>query len=230
MSYKLARFFIRILVRSTCRIEGTGRELLPETGSYVAVANHLGRLDPALVYYLLDRPDVILMVAEKYRSNRLAVWFTQSLNSIFVDRFNADFAAVREVLTRLKQGSVLVLAPEGTRSPTEALLEGQPGAAYLASKAGVPIFPVAVTGTEDRLVKASLKRLHRTNVFIRIGPPFTLSPVRGAERDAVLQQYTDEIMCRIAALLPPQYRGVYADHPRLPEYLPDGQVLQPETS
>jgi 1-acyl-sn-glycerol-3-phosphate acyltransferase len=50
---------------------------------------------------------------------------------------------------------------------------------------------------------------------VRIGQPFILPPLQGQDRDAALQEYTDEIMCRIAVLLPPDYRGVYADHPRL---------------
>ena len=219
MGYQLARFIIYTIVRLTCRIEVKGLELLPKSGSYIAAANHLGRLDAALVYYFLDRPDVILLVAEKYRDNPLTAWFARQLNGIYIDRFNADFVAVREVMKRLKNGGVLVMAPEGTRSPTEALQPGNPGAAYLAAKAGVPIYPVGATGTEDRKVWANLKRLRRNRVTGRVGQPFTLPPLKGLDRDDALQQYTDEIMCRIAALLPPEYRGVYADHPRLREIL-----------
>jgi 1-acyl-sn-glycerol-3-phosphate acyltransferase len=119
------------------------------------------------------------------------------------------------------------MAPEGTRSQSEALIPGRPGAAYLASKTGVPIVPVGVTGTEDRAVKARLRRLQRPHIVIRIGSPFTLPPMERQDRDAYLQAYTDEIMCRIAVLLPPTYRGVYADHPRLKELLlesANGQV------
>ena len=74
---------------------------------------------------------------------------------------------------------------------------------------------VAIVGTEDANVVAHLRRLRRVPVVIQAGEPFTLPPIEGQDRDAALQAYTDEIMCRIAALLPPQYRGVYADHPRL---------------
>jgi 1-acyl-sn-glycerol-3-phosphate acyltransferase len=52
------------------------------------------------------------------------------------------------------------------------------------------------------------------------GKPFTLpQEVKGRDREAVMQQYTDEVMCRIAVLLPPERRGVYAEHPRLKELL-----------
>jgi 1-acyl-sn-glycerol-3-phosphate acyltransferase len=119
----------------------------------------------------------------------------------------------------MKAGGILVIAPEGTRSKSEALAEGKPGVAYLAMKAGVPIVPIALTGTEDRLVLARLKHLKKSEIKIVIGPAFTLPPVKGRDRDAALRQYTDEIMCRIGALLPEKYRGVYAQHPRLKELL-----------
>jgi 1-acyl-sn-glycerol-3-phosphate acyltransferase len=80
------------------------------------------------------------------------------------------------------------------------------------------VLPVAVTGTEDQLVMKNL-RIKRTPVRISVGEPFSLPPVEKQERDILLQRYTDEIMCRIAVLLPPAYRGYYAEHPRLMELL-----------
>jgi 1-acyl-sn-glycerol-3-phosphate acyltransferase len=147
------------------------------------------------------------------------------MDAIWVDRFGADFRALREMLSRLRRGGVLVIAPEGTRSQNGALIEGRPGVSYLAAKAGVPILPVAATGTQDALVKEQLSRLHKLHITVRIGQAFMLPSIQSHDRDAALQEYTDEIMCRIAALLPPDYRGVYADHPRLKqltEYHPSG--------
>jgi 1-acyl-sn-glycerol-3-phosphate acyltransferase len=77
------------------------------------------------------------------------------------------------------------------------------------------VVPVAVTGTEDELVAAQLRRLRRPRLVVRIGEPFLLPPLNNREREKQLQEHTDEIMCRIAALLPSDYRGVYAVHPRL---------------
>ena len=91
--------------------------------------------------------------------------------------------------------------------------------AYLALKAGLPIIPVGVTGTEDRLVVERLKHFKKSEIEIIIGQPFNLPPIRRKDHDATLKQYTDEIMCRIGALLPEKYRGVYAEHPRLKELL-----------
>lgn len=219
MVYRLVRILVNILTSLTLRVTAHGVEKLPLTGSYIVAGNHLGRLDVALLYRLLRRDDIIIIVAEKYKKSAIFRWLVRGVDAIYVDRFNADFSVMRQVLERLKKGQVFVVAPEGTRSRSEALLEGRSGAAYLAAKAGVPVYPVALAGSEDRVVKKLLKRLRRAPVTCWVGDPITFAPLPRLERDAALQQYTDEIMCQIAALLPPAYRGVYQDHPRLRQLL-----------
>lgn len=216
---RLARRLVRIIMNLLARVEVHGYENLPPAGSYTIAANHLGRLDVPLVYYVLDRTDVIVLIAEKYSEFAIFRWFARKLNSIFIDRYNPDIRALRETLNRMKRGEVLVVAPEGTRSPTEALIEARPGVSYLAAKAGVPVVPVAISGSEDRLVKAQLLRFKRPLITIRIGEPFMLQPLASKDREEVLKQHTDEIMCQIAALLPPKYHGFYTNHPRLRELL-----------
>lgn len=223
MSNRLVHWLLNLFFRAFTRLEVDGLENLPPSGGFIAAANHLGRLDVALVYHLLDRRDVYLLVAEKYRKYAIFRWLVKNMDAVFVERFGADFRALREMLNRLQRGGVLVIAPEGTRSPTGALIEGRPGGSYLAVKAGVPILPVAVTGTADRQVLRQFFRLRRPSIKIRVGSPFALPSIDGRNREAILQGYTEEIMCRIAALLPPEYRGVYAEHPRLKEFLENGE-------
>jgi len=215
----LARLLITLFVRLTTRVEIFGIENIQVPGSFVAASNHIGRLDVLLVYRYTNRPDIIVLVAEKYGKYPLARWFVRQLNAIFIDRFNADFTVLREILRRLKEGGALVLAPEGTRSPTAELQKAWSGAGYIALKAGAPVLPIGLAGSEDRLFFANLKRLRRTPVTVRIGEPFLLEAPASQDREAALQAATDEIMCRIAAQLPPEYRGAYADHPRLQELL-----------
>lgn len=215
MLYRLVRALINLCVRFFTRVEVIGLENVPKEGAFIAASNHLGRLDGVLVYYLLKRDDVVMLVAEKYRKYLLLRWLAKILDATFIDRFNADFSALRRVLSQLKNGGAMVIAPEGTRSRTRALLQGWSGAGYLAARSGVPVIPVAVTGTEDDLVVAQLRRLQRPRLVVRIGKPFSLPPLNNREREKQLREYTDEIMCRIAALLPSDYRGVYAEHPRL---------------
>jgi 1-acyl-sn-glycerol-3-phosphate acyltransferase len=216
---KLARWLIRAFMYCIAKVEVQGFENIPVSGSFTAASNHLGRLDVALVYLVLDRTDIILLVAEKYAKVGIFRWLGRHLRVIFIDRFQADVAALRATMARMKQGEVLVVAPEGTRSPTEALQEGKLGVSYLAVKAGVPLIPVAITGSEDRLVKSQLWHFKRAHIIARVGKPFSLPPLPAGNREQALQQDTDEVMCRIAALLPEKYRGVYADHPRLQQLL-----------
>ena len=138
---------------------------------------------------------------------------------MFIDRFNSDIGAIRATLRRLNQGQILTITPEGTRSKSGNLIEAKPGGIYLAWKAGVPILPVAITGCEDAVVKDRLKHLRRLHIHAVAGPSFTLSPLAGKDREALMQHYTDEVTCRIAALLPEGRRGVYAGHARLQELL-----------
>jgi 1-acyl-sn-glycerol-3-phosphate acyltransferase len=218
--------FLNFLRRSSnlvlgriANIEIIGSIDYPE-GAYIATANHIGRLEVLLVLVLAGRNDIVILLAEKYRDYAIWRYVADKTDAIWVNRFDADLGAMKEVLKRLKQGHVLAIAPEGTRSPTEALIEGKPGAAFLASKANVPIIPIGVVGTEDRIVKSRLKRFQKLSITARVGRPYLLAPhEKGENRDVYLQTQTDEIMCRIAALLPPDHRGVYAGHPRLRELL-----------
>jgi 1-acyl-sn-glycerol-3-phosphate acyltransferase len=128
------------------------------------------------------------------------------------------------MIALMEDGKCLVIAPEGTRSRTGALIEGKPGVTYLAARSGFPVFPVAITGTEDKVVLGNLKRFRKSDITLTAGDPFVIPPLTPKDRDAALQKYTDEIMCRMAALLPERYRGVYADHSRLRELLHEQQT------
>jgi 1-acyl-sn-glycerol-3-phosphate acyltransferase len=219
VAHRFAQWFIRLIVRLVARVEVFGMEKANISEGIIVASNHLGRLDAVLIYNFLDRQDVVMMVAEKYRKYALIRWFVKALNAMWVDRFNADLGAMRAALGVLKKKGVLVMAPEGTRSRSEVLIQGRAGASYLASKTGAWVIPVGVAGTEDKKVVAQLKKLRRARITVKVGDPFKLPPVKGEDREEQLQQNTDEIMCRIALLLPPSYWGFYTDHPRLKELL-----------
>lgn len=205
-------------------IEVHGIEKLP-AGNVIIAANHLGRLDTATLLYIIDREDIIMPVAEKYKHHPLFGAIGRAANAIWLNRFEADFSALRQILERMEQGGMLVIAPEGTRSKTEALQEGKMGVAFLAGKSGFPVLPVAVTGTEDRAVLENLKRFRRSKITVTAGDVFHVAIPRGKGREQAMQRATDEIMCRLAALLPENYRGVYANHPRLKELLKDSYEI-----
>lgn len=218
MLYRLMRGIVRLFMRVISRIELSGKENIP-TGNVIVAANHLGRLDTAVLFCIIDREDIIMPIAEKYRNHPIYSLMGRAVDAIWLNRFDTDYAAVREILARLERGGMLTMAPEGTRSQTEALQEGKPGVAFLAAKSGYPIVPVGVTGTEDRLIKWNLRHLRRSRIKLIVGKPFEIALPRGRGREQAMREATDEIMCRIAVLLPEKYWGVYAGHPRLAQLL-----------
>ncbi len=219
----MMRYFLRWLIRTVINIladvEITGYENLPKDRSYVIAVNHLGFLDVPLAYYGLDRWDMYILVADKWAENPILKWMGDKLNFIYVDRYNSDVRAVRKVIEVMQENNVLAIAPEGTRSRVGSMIEARPGVSYLAAKLKSPIVPVAIWGTEDEVFWKNIKRFKRNKVYLHAGVPFMLDPLPKENRDEVLKQYTDEIMCRIAVILPEKYRGVYAEHPRLVELL-----------
>ena len=224
MRLKFTRLLIRILLRLLTTVEVHGKENIPSAisgGNFIFAANHLGLVDAFLPFYILEHNNLVLLVGEKWEKLAILRWLGRQLNFIFVDRFNPDIKAIRKVMTRMKQGEVLVITPEGTRSKVGHLIEGKPGVSYLAVKMGYPLVPAGISGTFDETFFAQLKHLHRPHIIVQFGKMFTLPalPSGSQARDEALKTDTDEIMCRIAALLPEENRGFYADHPRLKELL-----------
>jgi 1-acyl-sn-glycerol-3-phosphate acyltransferase len=217
------KYFIRWLIRAVfnlaARVEVTGYEYLPKEGSFVIATNHLGIADAPIAFYALDRWDMFVLVGEKWNEKAFFRFLGKYFNFIFIDRFNPDIKALRHVIHVMEDNNILVIAPEGTRSRTGALIEAKPGVSYLATKLNRPIVPVALTGTEDTVLFGRLKRFHRAHITVTAGPAFTLPPLQKQNRDELLKQYTEEIMCHIAAILPEKYWGFYAEHPRLKELL-----------
>jgi 1-acyl-sn-glycerol-3-phosphate acyltransferase len=213
------RGLIRFIFKLIAEVEVIGKENVPEKGAFVIATNHIGIIDIAMFHYVFDRFDMFIPVAEKWEKIGWINFLGRHLNFLFVDRFNPDLKALRKMIGLIEAGNSLVIAPEGTRSRTGALIDGKPGVAYLAARSGFPVVPVAITGTEDKVIWGNVKRFRKSKVTLTGGIPFTLPPIPRENRDEALQRYTDEIMCQIAAILPERYRGVYAEHPRLRELL-----------
>ena len=218
MNYKTLRSIVRFIMNIIADVEIIGMEKIPE-GNLIIAANHLGRLDTAVLVYALDREDIILAVAEKYKNHPLFGALGRAVDAIWLDRFEADFAALREILARMQKGGLMVIAPEGTRSKTASMQEGKMGVAFLASKSGYPVLPVALIGTEDGGIVSNLKRFRRSKIKAIAGDLLYIEIPKGNGRDQAMRSATDEIMCQIGALLPESYRGFYRDHPRLKELI-----------
>jgi len=216
---KLVRRLIKFLLDTVTRMDVRGWEHVPEDNHFIVASNHLGLMDAFIGYYTLGHRELFTLVGEKWAKKPIFRFLGKQLNFIFIDRFNPDLKAMRNIIARMKEGKILVIAPEGTRSRTGAMIEGKQGISYLAAKLGYPILPIGIAGSSDKSLLAHLKRLKRLPVTVTAGPLFSLPPLPKEGRDETLAQYTDEIMCRIAALLPQEFRGVYTDHPRLLNFL-----------
>lgn len=217
MLFRASRWLLNTLFKLLTRRSIEGIENLPLRGPCIVVMNHLSYVDGPLIFALVPAPLMTGWAAEKYARHILVGPLIRLYGGIFIRRGEVDREALSLAVSNIRRGYVFGMSPEGTRSKTGALSRGKTGAAYLAHLADAPIVPVGIAGT-DRVVK-TLLRLRRARISVRVGEPFHLPPVREEHRAADLRRNTDEIMCHIAALLPAEYRGVYAEHPRLKELL-----------
>jgi 1-acyl-sn-glycerol-3-phosphate acyltransferase len=213
MDARALHWFIRSVITRLVRVRPEGLEHVPSSGPYILAVNHLAFWDAPIIYALLGGPQLTGWAAEKYRYNPIWGTILRMGSGIFIDRGAVDRDALAAAVDWLRQGRIFGLAPEGTRSKTGGLARGKSGVAFIAHQAGVPIVPLAHFGTE-RVTRTWL-RLRRPEVTVRIGRPFMLPPLTSTERSAQLHEQADLVMCHIAALLPLEYRGVYADHPQL---------------
>jgi 1-acyl-sn-glycerol-3-phosphate acyltransferase len=205
------------LVSLLAKREVIGLEHLSSEGPYIFVVNHLSKLDVPLAYSVIGCYKVTGWAAEKWERHVIFGRVLKWGEAVFIRRGEIDRDAIAAAVSWMDQGNLFGIAPEGTRSDTHTLQRGKTGVAYLANEARLPVVPIAIYGTE----RAHLYwiRLRRAPMAVRIGPPVLLPPIDEGDRTAGLRQNTDEIMCQLAALLPPSYRGYYAEHPRLLEIL-----------
>jgi 1-acyl-sn-glycerol-3-phosphate acyltransferase len=209
MVYWVFRFVVKVLLRLLARYEVTGQHNLPPGGPLLLVFNHLAWWDAPVAMVAL--PWKMRAIALKdLRRVPITGQLLALSGAIWVDRGRYDRQALRDALAVLEAGGVLGIAPEGRMSLSGALERGKTGPVFLARKAAVPILPVAITGTEK--VLSEWRRFHRPQIGLTIGQVFRL-PVweGGGSVKEHRQADADFVMERLAELLPPEYRGVYAD-------------------
>lgn len=221
------KYLFRLVLFLIARQQVADKDRLPDP-PYILAINHLGYFDVPFVFGHFGGPHIGGWAAEKYEYHPFFGPLLRAGNGIFIQRGKVDRAAIQAAVEWLRAGNSFGMAPEGTRSADARLARGKTGVAYLADEAQVPIVPAAVTGTES--VGAELRRFRRPRLTCRLGEPFHLPPVSEEGRMTDLRRNTDEVMCRIAAMLPPSYRGHYADHERTLELLALGYGDEPTNS
>ncbi|MGH2542294.1 MAG: lysophospholipid acyltransferase family protein [Ardenticatenaceae bacterium] len=190
------------------KIDAKGFERTPPDGPMLIVTNHSSVWEGLIVFALIPRDPVSPLAKKEWQGKPQGV-ILDIANAIYVTRGEVDRAALKEILRRLKQGAGIGIAPEGTRSEGGKLLEAKEGVAYIALQSGATILPIAIWGQEKAL--AEWIRLRRPRVFVRVGKPFRLESATATDRQENMQAGTRRIMHAIARMMPPDYRGFYAD-------------------
>jgi len=200
---------IKGITRLLCRIDDSALERVPRQGPLILAANHINFLEVPLVYtHLQPRPITGFAKAETW-DNPLMAYLFNLWGGIPLRRGESDVRAYHQALQALKAGKIVAVAPEGTRSGSGRLGRGHPGIVTLALRSQAPILPMVYYGGES--FYDNLRRLRRTDFHIVVGRPFVVQTGETTVTRAVRRQITDEIMYQLAALLPPRYRGEYAD-------------------
>ena len=202
------------LIHVLCRVDASQLEKVPSRGPLLLATNHINFLEvPVLRIHLRPRPIAGLAKAEAWKNPILGFLFNL-WGAIPIRRGESDLGALRKGLVALKESTILAIAPEGTRSRHGRLQRGHSGVVPLALHSGAPILPLAFYGGES--LKQNLTRLRRTPFHIVVGEPFYLHADERTTRE-IRQAIADEIMYQLAALLPPDYRGVYSNLARATE-------------
>lgn len=199
--YVFARFVAAALFVAPWRVVVRGREHLPASGAYIIAPSHRSILDIPWASRVTKRRVRFIGKASLYRVPVLG-WIFTHLGGFSVERDGSDRAPLRAALSSLEAGDVIAIFPEGTRQSGDLICELQPGAAYLAIKAQVPVVPVALIGTEHPIGTGRIPRLSRGRIVIGeplAPPPLTSSVVKRelvnaftAELHATLQRLYDE--------------------------------------
>ena len=206
--FRVIQRLLRVLLRLFTRLDISGLEHLPEHGPAILTPNHVVWFD-VVPLFAYTRTPLVSFSAEKWGRHWLMKHFFRHFGrAIFVERGEIDRNALTKAMQALKEGEVLGVAPEGTRSYTGVLQQGHDGAAWLASRTNADLIPFVMWGHEH--VSSSWKRLRRPRIYVRIGESYRLPAEASKTRSRDLKPYTDIIMGNIAALLPPERRGPYA--------------------
>jgi 1-acyl-sn-glycerol-3-phosphate acyltransferase len=209
LAHRFTTFLIRVYARITCRIDAPDLDKVPQSGPLIAIANHTGQIEVPLLFAHLQPRRITGWAKAEAWDNWFLHWVFDLWGMIPIRRGEADMSALKKALRALEQGYIFGIAPEGTRNKTGILLRAHPGTVIIALRSGAPLIPIVHWGGEAYL--RNLARLKRTDFHIRIGQPFKIN-VEGVKVTAeVRQQIADEMMYRIAKLLPEKYRGEYSD-------------------
>ena len=215
---KFVNSIIQFIIDVLCRVDDSEIFKVPKEGPLILIGNHVNFLEVPVMYLYLRPRDITGFAAARSWKHPLFGFLFNLWDAIPLRRGEADISALKKGLEALREGRMMAIAPEGTRSGDGKLQVGHPGVILLALKSGVPLLPVGYYGGEN--FWSNLVRFRRTDFHIVVGDPFVLISPSTKVSAEVRQKMLNEIMYELAAVLPPQYRGVYSDLSKHPhEYI-----------
>ena len=210
---KLLGYLAMLLFSTLTKTKARGRHNLPPKGPFIVVVNHFSLIDGAFVVYGLLRPGIFLMASDQH-VDWFYFWAPWLYGLIPLDREQLAPSVIKQAISAIKNGEILVIFPEATSNSTQ-LRHAKKGAAYLSAVTKVPVVPMSLEGTTNAW--KSIFRGIRPTIKISIGKKF--GPVNlkkyGKSKDEALKNFGDEIMCRIAALMPEKHHGVFKGNRRI---------------
>ena len=213
----LLGYLILFLGSILAKIKIRGSVNIPKKGPFIVVCNHFNRLDPPFVIFAIRKPINFLMASDQPRVEAQIMWAPWLYGFIPTNRQNIAPTTIKKSIEALNKDEVVGIFPEGTA--TEHFIRpAKNGAAYLAMRTGVLILPMSLIGMEN--IWNNLFKGMRPKLEINIGKPFLPKslPKERIERNEAIKITGEELMCRIAALIPDEYHGVYAGDERISNF------------
>ena len=192
IAYQIVRFIVTTFCRLWCRMTVEGRENVPAEGIFILAPTHRSILDTPIASGVTRRR-LRFMGADKYWKNKAFGRLLTALGGFPVSRGTADREALKRSIAVLQAGEPLVLFPEGERKVGPIVQPLFDGATYIAVKAGVPIIPVGIGGSERAMPKGA-KFIRPRKLHVVVGKPIQAASIAGSpkdQRDAARQLTAD---------------------------------------
>ncbi|TDD53933.1 lysophospholipid acyltransferase family protein [Saccharopolyspora elongata] len=204
------------LMKLFCRPKVEGVEHVPAAGGAILVSNHLAVADSFFMPLMMPRRVTFLAKREYFTGKgvkgKFKKYFFSGVGQVPIDRSSgaAAQAALDTGVRLLREGKLLGVYPEGTRSPDGRLYKGKTGVARMALESKAPVIPIAMFGT-DRVNPIGSKMWYPHKVVVKVGPPLDFSRYEGMAGDRFVERsITDEIMYALMELSGQEYVDVYA--------------------
>ncbi len=203
-----ATLFLKTIIRSICKVDCSELERVPMKGPGIIIINHINFLDVPLIQVYIAPRKMHGMVKKETWKNLFLRFLLNTYDAIPVYRGGTNFETFKKVKYLLQKGDFICIAPEGTRSRNGILQKGRHGITSIASRDGVPIYPVTHRGGEE--IWNNFKHFRRTKIIFKVGKPFFIKQDDINNR-STREEITREIMYQLAELLPVWMRGLYSD-------------------